>query len=249
MPFPLILSNWISKERRMLDSRTRAVVAQNGVPLFRNRRRVERHLASGGMNAQTWPQSETDTPNPPRLLTMAPGTVVAGLVAIDQGAMDKHPSIDAAAADAFNGFPPTHQDKIVLTAAVTSKVFLDDLPAVSKDTLVISADTCRSGVRGAARPSRSLAKGGQAPLWKPLEYLKQDETVRLRGSTPLPACASGSRAGWGGFTLHGHRLSSLYRGTRLGLNWLTNPDRAPSSCFKYSPCDAKTRATPERKLR
>jgi len=84
----------------------------------------------------------------------------------------------------------------------------------------------------------------------PVEYLWQDDGAGQRPCTPLPACAvsraGGSPAGRGGITLHGHRLSSLYRGTSLARARLRRRERAPSSCLKYSPFYPSTLAPTER---
>lgn len=74
----------------------------------------------------------------------------------------------------------------------------------------------------------------QQPDSLEIEYFWQDE---VNSSTPFHRFALVAQAKERGFTLHAHRLSSLWRGSsqsRLTLMAGKEGARAPSSCRKYS---------------
>ncbi|WP_133240330.1 hypothetical protein [Pararhodobacter oceanensis] len=75
------------------------------------------------------------------------------------------------------------------------------------------------------------------------EYLWQDEAGR---SAPAGSPVVTGSSLTGGFTLHGHRLSSLYRTPDSRGAWLTNIHHAASSCQKYSKSHISTGNTAER---
>ncbi len=74
---------------------------------------------------------------------------------------------------------------------------------------------------------------GFAPLALPAEYLRQGEGAMV---PPRPRFRLGYPVhGRRGFTLCGHRLSSLYRRVQCDVPVLTKDYPAPSPCGKYSP--------------
>ncbi|WP_417601981.1 hypothetical protein [Pararhodobacter oceanensis] len=75
------------------------------------------------------------------------------------------------------------------------------------------------------------------------EYLWQDEAGR---NTPAGSPVVTGSSLTGGFTLHGHRLSSLYRSSYSRGAWLTNIHHAASSCQKHSKSHISTGTTAER---
>ncbi len=77
----------------------------------------------------------------------------------------------------------------------------------------------------------SAAPGVSHPR-TPVEYCWQDEADR---SAPSDARAGWHQAPERGFTLHGHRLSSLFRADEESTSKLIPGKPAPaSSCRKYS---------------
>lgn len=85
---------------------------------------------------------------------------------------------------------------------------------------------------GRAEACVSGAAPGVSHPRTPVEYFGQDEAER---STPSDARAGWHQAPERGFTLHGHRLSSLFRTSKESVSRLISGKPAPaSSCRKYS---------------
>ena len=89
----------------------------------------------------------------------------------------------------------------------------------------------------------TLASVTQVENARFFEYFWQDERHKN-----APHCSPGlaGLSQGGDFTLHGHRLSSLYRTIHSSRAWLMNSDLVTSSCQKYSNSNGAIGAPVER---